>query len=80
MAFFSGSSDAETCTEALSTMGLMMGVGAIRVLRSLDADSYTAQRVHHFSGDLNGLFQDDDQSDVSKQKRPMFLFTLGGKF
>jgi hypothetical protein len=78
--FLAGNPDPQVRQDALSTLALIGATGAIQVLRQSNGNSSTSRGMHRLSGDFDDLLQDDDQSAVSKQRRPPFLFTLGCKF
>jgi hypothetical protein len=62
---------------ALMSLALMIATGTARALRTTDEHPHT----RHVGADIDELIQsDDDQSAVSKQRRPPYLFTLGWKF
>jgi hypothetical protein len=80
VSLFAGKADAQARQDAFSTLALMGATGAIHILKQSAGGSNPSRGAHKLSGDVEDLMQDDDQSSVSKQKRPPFLFTLEQKF
>lgn len=71
-----GSRDPQARQEALSALALMLATGTARALRSSGGEPH-----HRMASNIDDVLQtDDNQSSVSKQRRPPVLFTLGLKF
>lgn len=76
LGMLAGSKDEQTRQDAMNAIGLMLATGTAQALRRTGGGA-----TRNVAGGIHDLLQtDDDQSSVSKSRRPPVLFTLGWKF